>query len=148
MNNNPSDKTPVTPSPDWANWALLQAWFTHQSQGNPVLDSDRPALAEMIINRFAAILGEGHNWGDIPLGPRSYVVLTNAGLWGRGKTLVDAVKATKSYSKTHKVTAVLVLNDDKPTVDGYGTVHSSSVSSQFNLGVVGTVGSILNVNKT
>lgn len=138
---NPSVKDKDTPVASWANWALIAAWFERQCQGEPFPDDKRPELAEVMAKRFKDTLGEREH------GPRSYVILTNAGLWGVGKTLVEAVKNSKSYSKTHLVTALLVLNDDKPTVDSWGTVHSSSLSSQFNLGIVGTVGSILNANK-
>lgn len=128
-------------SVNWANWALIAAWFERQCQGIPFPEDKRSELATIIAERFKQTVGEREH------GPRSYVVLTNAGLWGVGKTLVEAVKNAKSYSKTHVVTALLVLNDDKPSVNGWGIVESSSQSTQIMLGIIGTVGSILNANK-
>ncbi len=149
MSNNTSSvqntKQPVVPSSDWANWALLQAYYTGLSQGVEV--ADKHILPELIINRFAQIAGE-HQCGNSPIpGPRSYVILTDGGLWGRGKTIAEAVKAAKSYTRTALVRATLVINDDKPTVDEWGRVSSSSLSMQVYLGAIGTVGSILNANK-
>lgn len=141
MNTNQPVKDESSLSPDWANWALITAWFDKQCQGVPFPEDKRPELAQIIAERLKQQVGEREH------GPRTFVVLTNAGLWGMGKTLVEAVTNAKSYSKTHRVTAVLVLNDDKPWVDDWGHVRSSSKSAQINLGIVGTVGSILNANK-
>lgn len=140
--NTVKDEEKNIPLTSWANWALLRAWFERQCQGVPFPEEKRVELGEVIINRFKETVCENDH------GPRCYVILTNAGLWGTGKTLEEAVNNAKSYSSKHLVRAVLILNADKGWVDNWGTVHSDAKSTQICLGTIGTVGSILRACKT
>lgn len=137
------------PESNWANWALLQAWFTRKSQGVPVPDSERPALAELIVNRFAQLVGGEFAESDpVKRGPRCFIIIATGGYWGKGKTLEEAAKNSKA-SRSEKAFVYLVLNaaESSVWVDGYGTAQSDAPGAMFvEIGKT-TVGGILSANK-
>lgn len=120
-----------TPSTDWANWALRQAWY----------DGNRTeALGSIMAERLH----------EIENGPRAFVVCTDCGHWARGATLVEAVRAVAKIASGRKslVRAWLAANDKEPFVDSYGTIHAGSAGAVLvTIGTVGTVGSILGAQK-
>ncbi len=125
-----------TPSASWANWALINAYEEATSE-------TKPAVADLIVKRFEKTVSAA-----LP-GPRSFLVMTDWGTWGRGPTLAEAAaKALKAGApRKAKALATLVLNDAEPWVSSDGLTSASSVATLVYLGVVGTLGSILKVNK-
>ena len=136
------------PNAGWANWALLQAWFTRQSQGTPIPDSERPALAELMVERFAALAAERGSGQHDKAGPRCFVIIATGGYWGKGKTMEEAAKNSKAGAK-EKAFVYMVLNADidKVWIDGYGAAHCDSPGSLFLEVGKTTIGGILNANK-
>lgn len=133
--------------PKWANWALLQAWFTKQSQGNPFPDSKRSELGELIVNRFAETIEETYPVGAKP-SPRTFLVIATGGYWGKGKTLAEATKNSKAGFR-EKALIYLVLNasEESVWVDGYGKAHSDAPGAVFMEIGKSTVGGINQANK-
>lgn len=135
-----AEKKDETPQSNWAGWALLQA-----AEKPGALE--KGSLGWLLAERLGKLFGHNPD-GEFKPGPRSFVVYTNCGHWGRGNTLEAAAK--KAYdagaSKTSRASAVLVLNDATPEVNQGGSVISESDSEQLSLGVVGTIGSIINAN--
>ncbi len=123
------------PAADWANWALIKAW---KDGGTP---EEKATIAEFIAARFESIASQNV--------PRQFVITTNCGHWARGVNLEEAALAAikAGASKTSKAFVTLVLNDATPEVSGDGRLISDSVSTQFNIGWAGTVGSIIKANK-
>ena len=121
-------KPDETPASNWANRALERA--LHGS------NEERLAAQPIAAQRLLATVS----------GPVSYLAICTGGYWGRGATLEEAVKNSKA-GRAEKVFGYVILNDAKPTVDGFGTACSSSASHQVSLGKIGTVGSVLNANK-
>ncbi len=83
--------------------------------------------------------------GGSDAGPRSFVVYTGCGRWGRGETLKEAAQAAhkEGAKKTEPARASLVLNDAVPFVDNSGAVNAASAAAIIRLGGVGTVGALL-----
>lgn len=126
------------PQANWATWALLREAF---KPGVLVPGS----VAEFCVHRLHRLVGQDPDV-PVPLGKRTFVVVTNCGHWGRGNTLEAAAIAAHKVGarKTSKAFVVLVVNDDTPEVNQGGCIISNSDSDQFNIGWVGTVGGILN----
>lgn len=133
------DLDETTPNARWANWALLDA----VSKLENFKTDEAQSLLSLIVGRFRATLSEHEG-----MGPRSFVVATDDGHWGAGQTLPMAARKALAAGgrRPSKAMAWLILNDATPEVNQMGGVISDSVSSQFGLGVVGTLGSILNAN--
>ena len=119
------------------NWA---AWYLTQEADKL---NDLPQIAKLCVNRLKQFNGVHQDRGA-----QRIVVITNGGHWGRGETILDAAKEAKKAgaSRSEKASVVLILNDEKPYVDGMGTVNSASQSASFTIGIVGTIGSILKAN--
>jgi len=135
--NNTETKT-ETPTAEWANWALINAY---EEVGIDV--TAKAEVADLIKTRFVESLCETDH------GPRTFVVLTDWGTWGRGETLAEAAaKAVKAGApRKAKAVVTLVLNDHQPSVNQHGGTFASSKATLLHLGVVGTLGSILTANK-
>jgi hypothetical protein len=125
-----------TPSANWANWALINASLVASDA------TTKAAVADLITKRFVETVSENNH------GPRTFVVLTDWGTWGRGATLAEAAaKAVKAGApRKAKAVATLVLNDAEPTVTSHGELLASSGATLLYLGVVGTLGGILTAN--
>lgn len=136
MNNETKSETVV--NANWANWALIAA-LDDKTQC-------RAEVVEIILARFQQTLGDYNNPNK---GPVRYMVATNDGHWGRGSDLASACDTAKKAGagRTAKVMGWLVLNDEKPYVDQMGTANASSTATLLNLGMVGTIGSVLNAQK-
>lgn len=138
--------------PNWANWALLQAYRLRTSQGTPVPETLRPVIAETIVDRFGQITGED-SWKDggdaKPVKtPRAFIVIATGGMWGKGNTLEEAAKNSKAgRSEKAFITVVLNATMENVWVDSWGTANSDAPGSVFvNVGKT-TIGGILSANK-
>lgn len=126
-------KEEETPSALWATWALVK-------EARKV---DQLPLIKWIIDRL-----EAYDVGANAPGPVSYLITTNGGHWARGKTLVEAAKTILKYAnRTEKANVTIVINDATPEINSAGYTITESVATHRNIGVVGTIGSILNANK-
>ena len=135
--NNTKTKT-ETPTAEWANWALINAY---EEVG--IDAATKASVSDLIKTRFNETVSATNH------GPRTYVVMTDWGTWGRGTTLAEsAAKALKAGApRKAKAIVTLVLNDADPGIGSDGSLWSSSKSTTVYLGVVGTLGSILTANK-
>lgn len=124
--------------PNHATWAILQEVFKPDGDANAVLYA---------AHRLQQFHGDDID-APIKPGPRSYVMLTNSGHWGRGNTPVAAALEAKRAGARNGDHAclVLVLNDSTPEVNEAGMVISNCDSAQLQIGMIGTIGSILRVN--
>jgi hypothetical protein len=142
--NIPSSPTtdPELPQADWANWALIKAAL---GPLNPRTDYAKALCA----NRLQQLVGDNCESYDVKPGPRSFIILSGDGHWGRGNTVGEAAKKAlqSGARRPSTATGVLVLNDGTAEVNECGSVISDSQSAQFNLGVIGTIGSVINANK-
>lgn len=125
--------------PEHATWAILAEVFKPDGDANAVLYA---------AHRLQKLVGEDPD-APVKPGPRSFVLVTNGGHWGRGNTLQSAATnaSNAGASKAELCVGVLVLNDNTPAVNQAGSVISNSDSAQLNIGAVGTIGSILRANK-
>ena len=126
-----------TPNEKWNNWALLKAYE------EPAHEAIRPQIAGWIAARFKASLD------DLAPGPRSFLVITSCGHWGRGTNLAEAALAAKKSGgrRPSKAVVTLVLNDGTAQLNNYGSVLADSVATILHIGAVGTLGGLLNANK-
>ena len=124
--------------PNHATWAILQEVFKPDGDANALLYA---------AHRLQQFHGDDVD-APVKPGPRSYVVLTNSGHWGRGNTPVAAAREAKRAGASNGDNAllVLVLNDSKPEVNQAGSVISNSDSAQVSIGVIGTIGAIIKAN--
>lgn len=125
-------KQPIEiPQANWNNHALIRAL------GNP--ETQATALP-LIAARFTATLKAD------PV----FVIATDDGHWGRGITLRIAAEhaVDAGARRTAKAHAWVVVNDPEPVVNDFGTLVASSQALLLSVGVVGTVGGILNATKS
>lgn len=142
----PADAAPVTtpdqvPNAKWQTWALIDAAFKddHNTIGS---------VYSFCVNRLQQLVGDCSEYSVKP-GPRSFVVLTSDGHWGRGASLAEAAQlalkaGARRSSPTH---GVLVLNDATPEVNQMGSVIAESEAAILQLGPLGTVGALINAGK-
>lgn len=125
----------------WATWALLNEAFNS--------DSDRFNESQrQCVRRLQQLAGSNPDFPVKP-GPRMFVIITSGGHWGRGQTLGEAAKTTRKAGAARSEIAVgiLVLNDATPEINGGGGLITESIAETYQLGRLGTLGSILNANK-
>ena len=123
---------------EYANWALIKAY-----EDAGIDATTKAEVADLIKNRFTETVSHTSH------GPRTFVVMTDWGTWGRGETLAEAAaKALKAGApRKAKAIATLVLNDAEPGICSDGSLSYASKGTSIYLGVVGTLGSVLLANK-
>lgn len=131
MSNKDADK----PTTEWATWALLKKWETNKSTD----------LANLIAGRLRDTATEPESGGGL----RSFLVMTDWGTWGAGKTLAEACEKAKRAGApaTAKAIAHAVLNDDKPHVTSDGMPTARSSAAFIYLGAIGTLSSVMRAAK-
>ena len=75
-----------------------------------------------------------------------FVLVTDCGHWGRGKTIEEAAYETMKAGASRRSKAQLrvFLNDEDPGVTSYGYFTGSSDSMSVHVGWIGTLGAIIN----
>jgi len=132
-----------TPNPSWNTWSLIQEARKQlaSNKGNSTFISE---LFHWIVDRLEKF---DISWAKH--GPITFVITTDDGHWGQGDSIDYAAQAAyaNGASKIARAMLTIVINDATPWVNDYGVVNSSSQSALKNIGIVGTVGSIINANK-
>jgi hypothetical protein len=125
-----------TPNPKWATWGLVR-------EARKL--ANLPPIIGWCLDRLEALnVGDGHKPA-----PCAFIITTNSGHWGRGKTIAEAAKTALKAGgrRTDRATVTLVINDETPEVNKSGYLITDSMAAHKQLGCVGTLGSILNANK-
>lgn len=101
---------------------------------------NRALFNDSIAQRFAQIAGDDS--------VKSYVLVSH-GSWAAGKSLGDAAKRLLRVCKSRKSNVMLfiVINDDAPVVDRYGSLVYNNDALALNVGLIGTLGGVLKNNK-
>ncbi len=131
-----TNSTDSTPSAAWSNRALLEAYESADA-------GSKPAVADLIVSRLAETVSDHKH------GPRAFLIMTDWGTWGRGKTLAAAAgKAVEAGApRKAKAVAFLALNDDSPSVSSDGMVWAGAKSTLISLGAIGTLSSVISAAK-
>ena len=120
-----------TPNATWATWALL-------NEANKP-DPQTSALF-LCRDRLDAI----SNQASSPTIKR-YVVATEDGYWGRGKSLSEAAEDAHLIggSRWKKAFVTIVLNDETPEIGSNGALITEACAEVITVGSVDTLKSIL-----
>lgn len=126
------------PNAKWATWGLVKAIRKEMPDMSPLL--------KWIVDRLETYdIGCG---GENVSHKVSYIITAN-GYWGRGKTVAEAAEACRKSGapRTFKACLTIVINDETPEVNEAGYLITESDATSRCVGLIGTIGSILNANK-
>ena len=127
----PATSDDATPNATWATWALL-------NEANKP-DPQTSALF-LCRDRLDAI----SNQASSPTIKR-YVVATEDGYWGRGKSLSEAAEDALLIGggRWKKAFVTIVLNDETPEINAVGALITEACAEVITVGGVDTLKSIL-----
>jgi len=123
-----------TPNATWATWALL-------NEANDIGNSRHGQKVLFLCrDRLDAI----SNQASSPTIKR-YVVATEDGYWGRGKSLSEAAEDAHLIggSRWKKAFVTIVLNDETPEIGSNGALITEACAEVITVGSVDTLKSIL-----